>query len=43
MPKARYKIMRKYMPKKGDRGLEMMHSTCTVQANLDYESERYDK
>ena len=33
MPKARYQIMRNYMPKKGDRGLEMMHSTCTVQAN----------
>ena len=40
MPKARYQIMRNYMPKKGNRGLEMMHSTCTVQANLDYESEQ---
>ena len=40
MPKARYKIMRNYMPKKGSRGLEMMHSTCTVQANLDYKSEQ---
>ena len=28
------------MPKKGKRGLEMMHSTCTVQANLDFESEQ---
>jgi glutamate--cysteine ligase len=40
MPKARYQIMKNYMPKKGNRGLEMMHSTCTVQANLDYESEK---
>ena len=40
MPKARYKIMRNYMPKRGARGLEMMHSTCTVQANLDYKSEQ---
>ena len=39
MPKARYKIMRGYMPTRGSRGLEMMHSTCTVQANLDFESE----
>ena len=31
--------MRNYMPKKGSKGLEMMHSTCTVQANLDFESE----
>ncbi|MDC3024201.1 glutamate--cysteine ligase [Alphaproteobacteria bacterium] len=40
MPKARYKIMRNYMPKRGGRGLEMMHSTCTVQANLDFQSEQ---
>ena len=40
MPKARYQIMRNYMPKKGKRGLEMMHSTCTVQANLDFGSEQ---
>tara|TARA_B100001989_G_scaffold50936_1_gene33025 strand:- start:1433 stop:2797 length:1365 start_codon:yes stop_codon:yes gene_type:complete len=40
MPKARYQIMRNYMPKKGKRGLEMMHSTCTVQANLDFDSEQ---
>ena len=39
MPKARYNIMRNYMPTKGSRGLEMMHSTCTVQANLDFGSE----
>ena len=39
MPKERYKIMRNYMPSKGSEGLKMMHSTCTVQANLDFESE----
>ena len=39
MPKARYDIMRNYMPKVGSLGLDMMHRTCTVQVNLDYESE----
>ena len=39
MPKGRYKIMRDYMPKKGTRGLDMMLSTCTVQVNLDFDSE----
>ena len=39
MPKGRYKIMREYMPKKGTRGLEMMLNTCTVQVNLDFDSE----
>jgi glutamate--cysteine ligase len=39
MPKARYQIMRAYMPKKGRRGLDMMLRTCTVQANLDFASE----
>jgi glutamate--cysteine ligase len=39
MPKGRYKIMGEYMPKKGGHGLDMMLRTCTVQANLDYESE----
>ncbi len=40
MPKGRYKIMRDYMPKKGGLGLDMMLRTCTVQVNLDFESER---
>jgi len=40
MPKSRYKIMREYMPKKGSLGLEMMQSTCTVQVNLDFDSEQ---
>ncbi len=39
MPKARYKIMKKYMPKVGTHGLEMMFRTCTVQTNLDFSSE----
>lgn len=39
MPKGRYGIMRAYMPKKGQLGLDMMLRTCTIQANLDYTSE----
>src|SRR5215468_2203590 len=39
MPKQRYQIMRGYMPKKGRLGLDMMLRTCTVQTNLDYQSE----
>jgi glutamate--cysteine ligase len=35
MPKSRYAIMRRYMPKKGNLGLDMMLRTCTVQVNLD--------
>ncbi len=39
MPKGRYAIMRRYMPKVGAFGLDMMTRTCTVQVNLDYASE----
>ncbi len=39
MPKQRYAIMSKYMPKVGSRGLEMMFRTSTVQTNLDFSSE----
>jgi glutamate--cysteine ligase len=39
MPKGRYAIMRAYMPKVGQLGLDMMTRTCTVQVNLDYASE----
>ncbi len=39
MPKGRYQIMGAYMPTKGSLGLDMMLRTCTVQVNLDYESE----
>jgi glutamate--cysteine ligase len=40
MPKHRYAIMARYMPKVGSRGLDMMFRTATVQANLDFTSER---
>ena len=39
IPKKRYSIMKNYMPLVGDRGLDMMTRTCTVQANFDYKSE----
>ncbi len=39
MPKQRYDIMRRYMPKVGTRGLDMMFRTSTVQANLDFADE----
>src|SRR3954468_9827748 len=39
MPKARYQIMRDYMPRRGSLGLDMMLRTCTVQTNLDFASE----
>ena len=39
MPKARYEVMRRYLPTRGSLGLHMMHSTCTIQTNLDYSSE----
>ena len=40
MPKGRYEIMKNYMPKVGDLGLDMMLRTCTIQVNLDYFSEQ---
>ena len=39
MPKARYAVMRNYMPQVGSGGLDMMTRTATVQANLDFGSE----
>ena len=39
MPKSRYRIMARYMPQVGTRGLDMMFRTATVQANLDFSSE----
>ncbi|MCA0452109.1 MAG: glutamate--cysteine ligase [Proteobacteria bacterium] len=39
MPKGRTDIMRRYMPTKGNLGLDMMARTCTVQVNLDFASE----
>jgi glutamate--cysteine ligase len=39
MPKERYRIMRRYLPTRGGRGLVMMFQTATVQANFDYADE----
>ena len=39
MPKSRYAIMSRYMPKVGSKGLDMMYRTCTIQVNLDFSSE----
>lgn len=39
MPKARYDIMRAYLPTRGGLALDMMHATATVQANFDYADE----
>ena len=40
MPKSRYQIMTRYMPKVGTRGLDMMYRTATIQVNLDFSDER---
>lgn len=40
MPKARYGVMRRYMPTVGTRGLDMMLRTATVQVNLDFADEQ---
>lgn len=37
--KQRYAIMERYLPTRGPRALDMMRRTCTVQANIDYDSE----
>ncbi|MEH3107942.1 MAG: glutamate--cysteine ligase [Sphingomonas fennica] len=39
MPKGRYAIMLRHMPRVGGMGLDMMLRTCTIQTNLDYASE----
>jgi len=39
MPKGRYAIMLRHMPRVGSLGLDMMLRTCTIQVNLDYASE----
>ena len=39
MPKGRYAIMLRHMPRVGSMGLDMMLRTCTIQTNLDYASE----
>ena len=40
MPKSRYKIMRDYMPRVGSLGLDMMFRSCTIQVNIDFETEK---
>ena len=40
MPKSRYKVMRNYMPKVGNHGLDMMLRSSTAQVNLDYSDEK---
>lgn len=39
VPKLRYGVMKRYLPTRGAKALDMMRRTSTVQANLDYESE----
>lgn len=39
VPKRRYEVMRAYLPTRGNAGLDMMHRTATVQANVDYADE----
>jgi glutamate--cysteine ligase len=39
VPKARYGVMKSYLPTRGEHGLDMMRRTATVQANFDYSSE----
>ncbi len=39
MPKERYRIMSRYMPTRGRRGLDMMFRTATVQVNMDFGDE----
>lgn len=39
VPKSRYKVMREYLPTRGEHGLDMMRRTATVQANFDYTGE----
>jgi len=39
VPKLRYGVMKRYLPTRGPRSLDMMRRTSTVQANLDYSSE----
>ncbi|MGD9805335.1 MAG: glutamate--cysteine ligase [Hyphomicrobiaceae bacterium] len=39
MPKQRYAVMTRYMPKVGAHGLDMMYRTATIQVNLDFSDE----
>jgi glutamate--cysteine ligase len=39
MPKERYQVMTRYMPRVGRHGLDMMYRTATIQVNVDFASE----
>ncbi|HEX7670224.1 MAG TPA: glutamate-cysteine ligase family protein [Polyangiaceae bacterium] len=39
VPKHRYGVMKRYLPERGTRGLDMMRRTATAQTNFDYSSE----
>jgi len=39
VPKGRYRIMRRYLPERGDLATTMMKGTCSVQANYDFSGE----
>ncbi len=39
MPKERYGIMTRFMPSVGQRGLDMMYRTATIQVNVDFADE----
>jgi glutamate--cysteine ligase len=39
VPRERYRIMRRYLPTRGDLALDMMHATASVQVSLDWSSE----
>ncbi len=39
VPKGRYKVMREYLPSRGDLATTMMKGTTSFQANYDYEDE----
>ncbi len=40
IPKARYAVMDRYLPTRGDLGRTMMRETAAIQLNLDYQDER---
>ena len=39
MPKDRYRVMRSYMPTRGNLGLDMMLRTCSIQVAADFSDE----
>ena len=39
VPRERYRIMRRYLPARGELALDMMHATASLQASFDYADE----